>query len=148
MYTFKIDSNTTYGRLNVSYLGITGHICSAFWDDNDAKVFCKSVGYGTGIAYHHFANKVRPIQGSKASDGTYVPNLLNQFNCTGDESSLMDCTYLDRLTLGSCSGSYDAGVMCMKDENSSKYSLHFIIKYTNSHRLTILVKIHRLVSFF
>ena len=41
------------GRLEVSYLGVTGRICATNWTDNDAKVFCKSDGYTSGFSYVH-----------------------------------------------------------------------------------------------
>ena len=50
--------------------------------------------------------------------GVY-PYLAGAFNCTGLERSLNECPFGDRLSLGNCSASYDAAVLCYEEEGKS-----------------------------
>ena len=43
------------------------------------------------------------------------PIFLSNFNCTGNETDLMDCPHKDRLSLGNCSTGHSASVVCYMD---------------------------------
>lgn len=43
------------------------------------------------------------------------PFLLSSFNCTGNESTLIDCPHHDRLSLGNCSTLHTAAVFCYEE---------------------------------
>lgn len=46
------------GRIDVTYMGVKGRICSNNWTDVDARVFCKGINYPDGLAYYHSYNNV------------------------------------------------------------------------------------------
>ena len=63
-YTLKVDdmkSNTNIQKVNPNSQGFsfsymnwiiyTGQVCSYLWDDVDASVFCRQMGWLGGIAY-------------------------------------------------------------------------------------------------
>lgn len=91
----------------MDHLGVQGRICGSSWDDNDAKVVCRRQGYQSGIAYLHDENSVM-----EAMRGPYW---LSGFNCTGNEASLLDCPYNTQLSLGNCSRSHIASVLCYNE---------------------------------
>ena len=41
------------GRVTVQQYGIWGRVCPNAWDDNDATVVCKMLGYLGGVAYKY-----------------------------------------------------------------------------------------------
>ncbi|KAL8583915.1 hypothetical protein ACOMHN_009668 [Nucella lapillus] len=108
VYTFDFgDSNAEdTGPVEVQYLGVKGRICALDWDDQDATVFCKTKGYGSGLAYTH---------SNKHDYKTHLaigPYLMSGFECKGNETDLMDCPHNDRLSMGNCSSGHSAGVAC------------------------------------
>ena len=82
--------------------GAWGTVCSDQWDDTDALVVCRSLGYGSGTALTdtHFGPGI----------GDVVLNNL-QWQCDGSESDIFDCP---RTEVGdqNCGHEDDAGVIC------------------------------------
>lgn len=78
--------------------GEWGTICNHLWDNIDASIVCKSLGFG--------------LNGEVASfgDGT-GPIVLDDVQCTGTESSILDCNHRGLLQ-HNCQHSNDAGVKC------------------------------------
>ena len=64
----------TWGAVSVLYDGISGRICYDGWDDQDADVACREMGFMHGQAYNHYS-------GFKAE---YRTNTVwsSNFNCT------------------------------------------------------------------
>ncbi|XP_060582502.1 protein SpAN-like isoform X3 [Ruditapes philippinarum] len=60
-----------------------GYICDDDWDDNDATVACKMLGYTKGLAYFP---KPKEVNDS-------LPILLDNVRCRGEELSLADCKH-------------------------------------------------------
>ncbi|XP_060575863.1 uncharacterized protein LOC132733271, partial [Ruditapes philippinarum] len=60
-----------------------GYICDDDWDDNDATVACKMLGYTNG-----WANFQKPQEVNKS-----LPILLDNVQCRGEELSLADCKH-------------------------------------------------------
>ena len=62
--------------------GFWGPICDVGWDNNDANVACKSMGYAGGI---------------KFSGSTYYssPMVVGKVHCTGSESNITQCPFSD-----------------------------------------------------
>nr|NP_999650.1 scavenger receptor cysteine-rich protein precursor [Strongylocentrotus purpuratus]AAF76318.1 scavenger receptor cysteine-rich protein [Strongylocentrotus purpuratus] len=88
------------GRVEVYYDGAWGTVCDDSWDDTDAGVVCRSLGFasGTGVGNAEFG------QGS----GDII---LDDVSCTGTETSLGDCSNAG-LGVHNCGHSEDAGVRC------------------------------------
>jgi len=84
---------------NVFYNGQP--VCDDEWDDDDAKVVCKMMGFRTGEAL------------LSSPFGDVATNFL-PFNlkCNGNEDSLFECPYTYKHDCGSGKG---AGVGCFRD---------------------------------
>ena len=70
-------SNAAEGRVEIYYGGTWGSVCDDGWDDNDATVVCKQLGYVSGTAYC--------CANWGASSGQIW---LDDVGCTGSESAL------------------------------------------------------------
>ncbi|ESO92591.1 hypothetical protein LOTGIDRAFT_216664 [Lottia gigantea] len=110
------DSTDKSGRIEVSHYNTKGRICSTFWDDTNARVYCKKRGYPDGIAYH----SSRWTWTSVTERG---PFWVGSMNCTGSEPSLKNCSFTDRLTLGNCSQADVGAVSCFDDTSGIQYRL-------------------------
>ena len=88
--------------MEVNYNGEWGTVCDDGWDDTDASVVCRQLGFGssgTAIGSAGFG------QGS----GTI---LLSNVLCDGDESILARCGHLGITVTRSCTHVKDAGLNC------------------------------------
>ncbi|CAH2300686.1 neurotrypsin isoform X1 [Pelobates cultripes] len=89
------------GRIEVYHSGQWGTVCDDQWDDADAEVVCRQLGFG-GVAkawnQAHFGEGTDPI-------------LLDEVQCTGNELSIEEC---QRSHWGehNCGHREDAGVSC------------------------------------
>ena len=88
------------GRVEVCVGGAWGTVCDDLWGTNDAVVVCRQLGYST-------SNVIARTM-AFFGQGT-VDILLDDVQCTGSESMLLDCTHL---TVDNCAHSEDAGVDC------------------------------------
>ena len=61
-----------------------GTVCDDFWDNNDARVVCRQLGFSDQNA--------RGIQFSPFGQGTDLI-VLDDVHCTGTESRLTECPY-------------------------------------------------------
>ena len=102
------------GRVEVNYNGEWGTVCDDGWDDTDAGVVCRQLGFGssgTAIGSAHFG------QGSGSI-------WLDSVTCTGNESTLVSCGHLGvNITARNCSHSGDAGVRCSGGSKDYLYLL-------------------------
>ena len=90
------------GRVEMNYNGEWGTVCDDGWDNTDAGVVCRQLGFGSsGTAY----NSAYFGQGSG-------PILLDNVACTGSELTLANCSNLGVGVTRSCYHSEDAGVRC------------------------------------
>uniref|UniRef100_A0A3B3VQE3 Neurotrypsin n=1 Tax=Poecilia latipinna TaxID=48699 RepID=A0A3B3VQE3_9TELE len=89
------------GRVEVFHAGRWGSVCDDQWDDRDAEVVCRQLGYG-GVAkawsWAHFGQGSGPI-------------LLDAMKCTGNELFLDQCPHSD-WEQHNCDHMEDAGVSC------------------------------------
>ena len=79
-----------------------GTVCDDGWDDTDAGVVCRQLGFGssgTAIGSAGFG------QGSGSI-------WLDSVTCTGNESTLVSCGHFGLNITRSCYHSEDAGVRC------------------------------------
>ena len=79
-----------------------GIVCDDYWDDVDARVVCRQLGFGnTGDAILKYPSRV--------SHNT--PIWLDDVNCNGHESRLIDCAH-NGIENHNCEHYEDAGVTC------------------------------------
>lgn len=107
------------GRVEVYHDGEWGTVCDDSWDDRDAEVVCRQLGYSGGIA----------LEDCEYGGGR-DPILLDDVECEGSESRLEDCAHR---TWGehNCGHSEDAGVTCGKPRliNQQHMAMSFTTKW-------------------
>ena len=86
----------------MEYNGKWGTVCDDGWDDTDAGVVCRQLGFGSsGIAI-----------GSAGFGQGSGKIWLNSVTCTGTESTLAHCGHLGFGIAEGCRHYEDAGVRC------------------------------------
>ena len=99
------------GRVEVNYDGEWGTVCDDGWDNTDAGVVCRQLGFGssgTAIGSGHFG------QGSGSI-------WLDSVTCTGNESTLANCGHLGVGITRSCYHYEIAGVRCSREKGLANY---------------------------
>ena len=90
------------GRLEVrNSVGEWGTVCDDRFEDTDAKVVCRELGYDVTEAA-----MASSIQSFGGGSGTI---LMDEVGCTGTEGTLASCSHI---TAHDCSHSEDVGVTC------------------------------------
>ena len=85
---------------------VWGTVCDDFWDTLDAAVVCRQLGFS--------ATGAQALSGlNDVPDGT-GQIWLDNVNCAGTETRLIDCPHYPASPLGdhNCYHSEDAGVQC------------------------------------
>jgi deleted-in-malignant-brain-tumors protein 1 len=83
--------------------GAWGTVCHDYWDNMDASVTCRQLGFSP----HGAISKVSYYA------ETVLPHKMFNVTCTGQEVSLFDCPFSAVLPIGSsCKTIDDAGVIC------------------------------------
>merc|ERR1712098_358839 len=79
-------------------------VCDDYWDNNDATVVCRMLGYGSGIA----------VQDADygSVEGKF---LINNVDCKGTEANIHQCT---KSNAHKCHGPEGAGVICIPEGNT------------------------------
>ena len=88
--------------MEVNYNGEWGTVCDDGWDDTDAGVVCRQLGFGssgTAIGSAGFGQGSRPIW-------------LDSVTCTGSELTLASCGHLGVGVTRDCNHSNDVYIMC------------------------------------
>ena len=95
------------GRVEVMYNGVWGTICNSGWDLNDARAFCRQLGYvdvvATGVVSYFLypAGRGRMWQ--------------SNVDCTGQERQFGECFFTETWgNIGSCDHSMDVAVQCSR----------------------------------
>ena len=94
-------SSQKQGRVEVYHNGEWGTVCDDGWDNTDATVVCRQLG---------FYSSVRAYGSAPYGQGT-GPIWLSRLSCFGYESSLFECGQLS-VTTKNCTHSDDAAVTC------------------------------------
>ena len=96
-------STSLQGRVEFCYNDDWGTVCDDFWNDDDADVVCRQLGFSSegAIAF----STARFGEGSG-------PILLDNVRCVGTESRLIYCP-ANSIGDHNCRHSEDAGVRCM-----------------------------------
>jgi len=107
------------GRLEVWFKGEWGTVCSDGFDDNDAWVVCKTLGFTGGAKL--FSQGYGMHHGSDASDVLGVaeigrisngPIWFDEIACTGFEQDFLDCPRPLGLNVHDCSHHQDVFMKC------------------------------------
>lgn len=94
-------SSINEGRVEVRYDGQWGTVCDDLWDDADAAVVCRALGFGdTAAAFGQ----------AMFGEGTNKI-ILDNVECLGNEADLFACASNGPLT-HDCRHYEDAGVHC------------------------------------
>ena len=95
-------TDETEGTVEVCIGGSYGTVCDDRWDELDARVVCRQLGY-TG--------EVVPLKQAFLGGSTYRPIYLDDVGCNGFETSLLSCA-ANPMGMNDCDHSEDAGVKC------------------------------------
>ena len=96
------DGGASYGRVEVFLTGpnLWGTICDDYFDDKDATVLCKQLGFATG--------KAKKLAFHGRGKG---PIWMDNLNCIGNESKITDCIH-NGFNIENCNHAEDAGIEC------------------------------------
>ncbi|XP_071839533.1 scavenger receptor cysteine-rich domain-containing protein DMBT1-like isoform X3 [Apostichopus japonicus] len=95
------------GNVEVYANGQWRPVCDNLWDVKDAEVVCRQLG---------FSAVERPRRESYFGSPLSTA-IMNNFECIGDEESLLDCNYNDAVE-NMCGSENTAGVVCKHTEAS------------------------------
>ncbi|GAB1602356.1 deleted in malignant brain tumors 1 protein-like [Argonauta hians] len=98
-------SKPNEGRVEFKKNGIWGTLCDSDWDNDDATVLCRDLGYSQGTAYKGW--KFGPGKG---------PIFHENVDCVGDELTFEQCFLQDWLGGSKCDHSHDVGVACFNEK--------------------------------
>ena len=105
MFSVRLSDGPTHleGRVEIYHERHWGTICNDNWDDLDAKVVCRQLGYkgGEAVNFLRYGPGIGPI-------------LLDQVRCCGTELRLDKCMEYMFWNVHDCSHNEDAGVHCVE----------------------------------
>ena len=106
--------------MEVNYNGEWGTVCDDGWDDTDAGVVCRQLGFGSyGYGIHYFGQRSGPIW-------------LNNVECIGNESTLASCGHLGLNITRYCLHYYDVGIICYGGQGMTLFFSNTTICYLYS----------------
>ena len=97
--------------MEVNYNGEWGTVCDDGWDDTDAGVVCRQLGFGS-------SGTATESAGFGQGSG---PIWLDSVTCTGSESMLASCGHLGVGVTNECDHLMDASVICSGDFSKTCY---------------------------
>ena len=104
------------GRVEIFADGQWVKVCDDGWDNSEASVVCRQLGFGT-------SGKVQNFQISGNENETVIPN----FSCIGNESSLLSCSHTE-IGMENCDNFDNVGVICTGATPGS-YTCSYVVDY-------------------
>lgn len=97
-----VGGDGTFGRVEVYLKGpnMWGTVCDDYWDDRDATVVCRQLGFAVG----------RHKKSAPHGRGT-GPIWMDNLNCNGTEKRIQDCRH-NGFNIQNCNHREDASVYC------------------------------------
>ena len=114
-------TNEKEGRVEIYWNNQWSTVCDDLWDDNDATVICKRLGYSRGSA------RVSAYFG----EGSGLI-LLDNVNCGVSGSNIFDCNH--KFEQSNCLHNEDAGVVCY-----GEFSQGNLISFSSNNYLCIII---------
>ena len=106
------------GRVEMYYNGQWGTVCNIGWDDIDASIVCKQLGFGSS------GTAILDVQVYGPGTGRV---LLSNVMCSSNDTTLSSCAHHGvGIAVCGCDHDKDAGVTC----NSMFITLSYITYYT------------------
>lgn len=96
------------GRVEVRVFGEWGLVCDDKFSIRDADVICRELGFKMGAADISTHTQIRTINGTQPLT---LPILMDEVECTGNETSLKDCPF-NGWGVHDCGPEEVAGVVC------------------------------------
>ena len=96
-----------------------GTVCDDGWDDTDAGVVCRQLGFGSS------GTAIESAGFGQGSGSIW----LNSVTCTGNEQTLMSCGHLGVGSTSSCYHYEDAGVRCSGDRDGKVTCISYYLFY-------------------
>ena len=87
------------GRVQVFIGGQWVRVCDDGWDDSEAGVVCRQLGFGS-------SGKARQLQTSGMRE-----IMTSNFKCSGNEARLLQCNH-NEMNISDCDSSDDVEVIC------------------------------------
>lgn len=114
------------GRIEVCLNDAWGSVCWDFFDELEVKVVCNYFNFPEDGGNENLTWELNSQMPNNTCDSFFLahqvrntfdsgtgPIFLSELDCTGTESSLLDCnTFATATGIHSCSHSMDAGVYC------------------------------------
>ncbi|XP_072041386.1 uncharacterized protein [Amphiura filiformis] len=107
-------NNTNEGRVEVFHNSRWGTVCGDSWDDDDAMVVCRQLGFPSDGARGVISTLSQFLYTSAEFGQGTGPVWLDDVSCSGSESRLDECSY-NGWGNSNCNGQ-DAGVICNDGE--------------------------------
>ena len=105
------------GRLEMLLDGQWGTVCDDYWGKADADVACRALGYEEGSV----AEATQFMRAYFGAGAQSMPIWLDNVQCAGTETSLLDCSRRDSPAVGvhNCRHREDVGVRCAGERSGS-----------------------------
>ena len=111
-------NDNSSGRVEVNFHGTWGTVCDDKFNKVDGLVVCKQLGF--------FG--VDSVQGNAYYGQGKGPIFLDDVDCIGSESSIVDCRHLD-WGKHNCDHNEDVGVSCISDNTSRRCYYLYVTAY-------------------